>query len=406
MQVLKQNIKSNFPAFGARPNTIFFDNSATTQKPARVIQSMLKFYEAECVNPGRGISALATKGRMAIESTREKVAGLLGSSSQDIAFTYGATDSLNLVAQSWGLANLTDGDEIMLCMDDHRSATLPWLNLINTLQRLGKHVKVVPFSIHDVGDYDLKSIKQGVSSRTRLLAMTHVHHVYGLEMEVKEIRELVGPDVAISLDASQSIGHMPVHVVDLPVDFISFSGHKMFAPSGIGVLWVHRRRQEEMLHQRIGGGSNITISEQNTLSMPAQLNGICEGGTYNAPAIFGLGEAVDFIQEIGLDTIESHVSELTLYLHDRLKSIPGIEFAPGIGVCGCRHGYGILSFRFAHAESADVAFMLDNEDILVRAGNFCHGKTDGGDPFIRVSMHIYNTQSEVDRLVDVLQEQL
>lgn len=408
--VLETDVRCLFPAFVSRPGTIFFDNAATTQKPARVVETMVRFYESECANAGRGVSGLSTRARAGIERVRGAVAELLGADAADIAFTGGATDSLNLVALSWGLHNLNDGDEIMLCLDDHRSATLPWLNVVQTLKQFGKHVKVVPFSIHEVGDYDLKSVRSGVSERTRVLAMTHVHHVYGLEMEVQAVRDIVGDAVVISLDASQSIGHTAVKVSELPVDFISFSGHKMFGPTGVGALWARRNRQREMKPVRIGGGTQCVISEGDGDALEVSFSGtfaeICEAGTYDTPAILGLGEAVSFIQSIGVEHIEAHVSSLTKYLYDQLVGMPGIEFAPGPGICGCPGGYGILAFRFQQAESADVAFLLDSENIMVRSGNLCKGRNAEADDFLRISLHVYNSRDEIDRLIEVLQSEL
>lgn len=409
--VLQADVRCLFPAFVARPGTIFFDNAATTQKPAPVVETMVRFYESACANAGRGVSGLSTRARAGIERVRGAVAELLGAQPEDIVFTGGATDSLNIVALSWGLHNLEDGDEIMLCMDDHRSATLPWLNLVETLKHFGKQIKVVPFAIHEVGDYDLKSIGAAVSERTRLLAMTHVHHVYGLEMEVEAVRGIVGDAVAISLDASQSIGHTAVRISDLPVDFISFSGHKMFGPTGVGALWAHKRRQVQMKPVRIGGGTQCVISDHKgvfslAMATTAPWGEICEAGTYNTPAILGLGEAISFIQSVGIENIEAHVSALTKYLYEQLAALPGIEFAPGPGICGCPGGYGILAFRFQQAESADVAFLLDSENIMVRSGNLCKGKNSETDDYLRISLHVYNSRDEIDRLIEVLQSNL
>lgn len=404
---LQNDVRCMFPAFVSRPGTIFFDNAATTQKPAKVVEAIVRFYENECANAGRGASTMSTRARMNIERVRTAVADFLGAGTDDIAFTGGATDSLNLVALSWGLGNLEDGDEIMLCLEDHRSATLPWLSLAETLKAFGKNIKIVPFAIHEVGDYDLKSIRAVVSARTRLLAMTHVHHVFGLEMEVQAVREIVGERVVISLDASQSVGHTPVKISDLPVDFISFSGHKMFGPSGVGVLWARPDRQAQMRPVRIGGGTHAEIVDDGqALRLGGALRDLCEAGTYDTPSILGLGEALNFINSIGVERIEAHVSSLTRYLFEQVSQIAGIEFAPGPGICGCPGGFGILAFRFQQAESADVAFLLDSENIMVRAGQLCTGKQTEGDDYVRISLHVYNTFDEVDRLVEVLRTNL
>lgn len=384
-------VRSLFPVFSNQPDIFFFDNAATTQKPKTVIESINEFYTSSCANAGRASYRWSTQAASAIEESRKSVASFIKANPADLVFTSGATDSLNLLSLSWGLANLKDGDEILVCPQDHKSAILPWYNVARLLKEHGINVSIKTFKIHEVGDYDLKSIKENVSSRTRLLAMSHVHHVFGLDMEVPEIRNILGPDIAISLDASQSAGHVPIDVSALDVDFLSFSGHKMFAANGVGGLWVNPRRTAEMSAIRVGGGST-----------KGSLKDLFEAGTANIPAIISLRPAVDFLTNIGMENIAAHVSDLTKKLYGGLVNLPGLEFAPGPGVCGCPGGNGIIAFRFEQVSSSDLCFLMDSENIFVRANDHCIATPGEGDDYIRVSLHVYNTNEEIDQFLDVL----
>ncbi len=394
-------IRTLFPIFAEKPDVVFFDNASTTQKPASVIRTIEEYYTKACSNTGRASYRMSSQTAGAIEASRQAVASLLSARAQDIVFTGGATDSLNTVALSWGLANLNDGDEIMLCMQDHKSAVLPWINLKGILSSFGRQIKIVPFEIHDVGDYDLKTIRNGVSERTRLISMSHIHHVYGMDMEVPDIREIVGDNVLISLDASQSAGHIAIDLSQLPVDFVSLSGHKMFAGTGVGVLWVHPARQAELIATRVGG-TGAFVSEPPTTSVSLQT--LLEAGTPNIASILSMKPAVEFIEAVGIETIANRLSSLTLYLYEALKNLPGIDFGPGPGRCGCQGGYGIISFGIEGISVSDLGFMLDSEDILVRTGDHCIGKAGEQDQYVRVSMQVYNSEEEIDRLVETLED--
>lgn len=403
-------LRQAFPIFAANPDLMYLDSAATSQKPQLVLETIEQYFAKNCANAGRASYSWSSQLQNAIESTRQKVASFINCQPKNLAFTSGATESLNTVAMAWGLFNLADGDEIMLCPKDHKSAILPWYNLQKILAAQGKQISIKHFGIHEVGDYELKEIKAGLSPKTKLIALTHVHHVFGLDMEIPEIREIVGPDVLISLDASQSIGHEPIDVVGLTCDFMSFSGHKMFAAPGVGGLYAHDRVKDTMHPIKLGGKSPVSVS--GGLKVEAKnLGELLEVGTQNIPAILSLGSAVDFINEIGQQNIQKHVSNLTVYLWQKMKDLPGVYFAPGIGVCGCEEGFGILAFRLEQVASSDLAFTLDAEDIFVRSGDHCaylqdKGKEDAAeaqDDYIRVSMHAYNTFDEIDQFVQVLE---
>lgn len=401
-------VKKDFPLFAANPDLIYFDNASTSQKPQVVLDVIENYLKKQCANAGRAAYSWSTQLEKGIEETRKKVADFIGAADPgQIVFTAGATDSLNLVVESWALANLNDGDEILLCPQDHKSAILPWYQIKETLAGFGKKITIKHFAIHEVGDYDLKSIKALVTERTRVLAMAHIHHVYGLDMEVSEIREMVGGDCIISLDASQSVGHASVDAESLPVDFISFSGHKMLAGPGTGVLYVHPRMNAQLKPVRLGGKSQADIKNGKLVISAQSPSALLECGTQNIPGILSLGASIDYINSIGLASIERHVSDLTVYLWKKLKDLPGIDFAPGIGICACEHGFGIIAFRFSQLSSMDLSFALDGERIFVRTGDHCiygaNSDQEKEDDFIRVSMHLYNTKEEVDTFVEVLE---
>lgn len=395
------SVRAQFPALQLASDTVFFDNAATTQKPQSVIDSYNAFFAEECANAGRASYSRSTRLSARIEATRKRVARFIDATAGSACFTSGATESLNLVALGWGLANLKTGDEIMLCLQDHKSTVLPWLNLQSMLRQFGIDIKIVPIRLHYEGDYELKSIREGLSPRTRLVAISHVHHLFGLDMEVGEIRKIVGRKVLISLDASQSIGHRPVSVKRLGVDFLSFSGHKMFSGNGVGVLYVRKALLKKMRPVIVGGGMTQTVGAE-FVSDCSSAASLLEAGTQNIPAILSLSAALDFIESIGLETIDDRLSALTRNLYGKLKMLPGIEFSPGVDRCGCHRGFGIVSFRFEQVSTSDLAFLLDSENILVRTGDHCLSTAQEGDDYVRVSLHVYNDEAEIDRLIDVL----
>lgn len=397
-------IRAQFSILEEHPELIFFDNASTTHKPESVIECMDGFYRRSCANAGRASYSWSTRLSSQVESSRKSLAKLLNAESPDhIAFTGGATESLNVVATSWGLHNLRDGDEVMVCFDDHRSALLPWLNLQEILRRFGVNIDIVPFLMHDSGTYDRKSISSRLTPRTRLIALSHVHHLYGMEMDIPELRRIIPGHVLISLDASQSIGHTAVDVQSLGAHFVSFSGHKMFAANGIGVLWAHPQILPELWPTKAGAKSAMLISSESETTLDnSSLAGLVECGTLNLPAILSFRPAVDFMHSIGVQKMEQYISRLTHRLHEKLKLVPGVEFAPGLGRCHCTKGYGIIAFKIAGIASGDVASFLETDGIFVRTGDHCRAAQNTHDDYIRVSLQIYNSREEIDRFAEVL----
>jgi cysteine desulfurase/selenocysteine lyase len=403
-----EKLKKSFPIFQKHPNLIYFDNASTTQKPRSVIEEIDEYYKSQCANAGRAAYPWSTQLALRLQEVRSKLAQFIKGRASNLAFTGGATDSLNTVALAFGLTNLEEQDEILLCLEDHKSAVLPWYNLQALLKTLGKEINIKHFTIHEVGDYNLKSIREALTTKTRVIALSHIHHVYGLDMEIAEIREIVGPEVYISLDSSQAIGHKTIEADNLPVDFISFSGHKMFAAPGVGGLYVSDRVKNKMHPLRLGGGSNAQLEKAGlVLSESPNFCERIEAGTPNIPAILSLGAAIDFIEEWGQEKIESHVSNLTIYLWQKLAALKGLRFAPGIGICGCLKGYGILAFNFENIATSDLAFALAQEEIFLRSGDHCaylkKGEQPELDDYLRVSLHAYNSFDEIDQFIVVLE---
>jgi cysteine desulfurase/selenocysteine lyase len=388
----------------AHPEILFFDNASTSQKPKTVLDEMANFYKDHCANAGRSAYAWSTKLTKNIENSRLLVSKLINANPDDIAFTSGATDSLNLVAWTWGLHNLKDGDEVMLCLEDHQSAVLPWFNLQTILKRFGIDIRIVQFAMHPNGAYDRKDIKEKINAHTRLVAVSHVHHLYGLEMDIEELLSFIPEHALISLDCSQSVGHTNVDVQKLGVHFVSFSGHKIFAANGTGVLWTHPEIRKDMWPGHVGAKSNVTINSEQLEVDRSTLAGIIECGTLNLPGILSYRPAVRFIELLGIENIESHVSKLTAHLKKQLGNVPGIEFGKGAGHCVCTKGYGIISFRLSNRSSSDLAAYLDSFNIFVRTGDHCIIKIGSDDDYARVSLHVYNTFEEIDRFVETVKD--
>lgn len=398
-----EDMRACFPILEKNPERIFFDNASTTHKPVEVLEAINSFNTAACSNAGRGSYSWSTKLSRQVEECRSEIADLLNTEATLVAFTAGATDSLNLVASSWGLSNLKDGDQVMVCAEDHQSAVLPWYNVKAMLHQFGVKIDIVTFAMHPTGTYDRKSISDALSEKTRLICFSHIHHVFGMEMDLPELRRLIPSSVLISLDASQSAGHITIDAKRLDVDFISFSGHKMFASNGTGVLWTSPRALEGLWPSRVGAKTKIKQTENGLEVDRSSLANLIECGTLNLPGILSMTTASRFLKEARTNGSEEYISELTKYLVRRLKNVPGMQFAPGIGVCDCTKGYGIVSFSIDGLRSGDIGAYLDSHDIFVRTGDHCLAKHDPQKAdLMRISLQLYNTIEEVDRFVEVL----
>lgn len=396
-------IRNQFPILKSNPGKVFFDNAATAQKPITVLETIEEFNREICANAGRGAYSWSTRLSREVENTRKYVGRFLNSTTDSIAFTSGATESLNLVATMWGLENLADGDEVMLCESDHASSVFPWYNIQRLLRKRGISISIIPFKLHHTGTYDRKSFQEALSPRTRIVILSHIHHLYGMEMDIAELKLLIPKDVFISLDASQSVSHITVDSKQLDVDFISFSGHKMFAANGIGVLWASSRARLQMNPIKVGAKTKLVPSPEFDVEKKTLTN-LVECGTLNLPSILSLKSAIEFIEQNDINLMSGYISGLTVHLVNKLKYLDGIEFAPGIGVCYCTKGFGIVSFKFAEVDSSDVGAYLDSEEIFVKTGDQCLGSGPNSNEYIRVSLQVYNSVEEIDRFVEVLKD--
>jgi cysteine desulfurase/selenocysteine lyase len=381
-------LRDQFPALAAHPEVTYLDSATTTVKPARVVDAVSGCLSKETASAGRGSHPWSNRLTREVERVREQVAGFVGADSVDeIVFTAGATAGLNAVALSWGLPNLRDGDEILFSPVDHSSTVAPWLHVQKLLQRFGIQITLVPYRMTAVGEIDVDDLRSKVTARTRLVVASHVHHVFGGLSTLDDL----DPSIARCLDCSQSVGHADVDVRKLGADFVTFSGHKVFAAPGIGVLYCNRRRHDELDPFLPGGGSDV--------AMPALL----EGGTPNAPALLSLGKALEFVDEVGVDNISEHVRQLTRLLVDRLSSVPRLDFLPGVAWNTCGAGYGIVSFGLDGVSASDVGFALSSRNFYVRTGNHCLPAGSDHEDSIRVSLHVYTTEQEVQRFADFVE---
>nr|MBA2677773.1 aminotransferase class V-fold PLP-dependent enzyme [Ktedonobacteraceae bacterium] len=331
-----------FPVFLDHPTTIYFDSAATTQKPSVVIQAV-NDYHRRSVNIGRGTYPWANEVYEQVQMIREHVAQFLHAHSPtEIVFTAGATDSLNMICLSWGLTNVKDGDEFLLCADDHKSSTLPWLHLRQTLRHYGVALKIIFYGTDETGKIDTYDLLSKVTRRTRLVGLTHMHNVYGNLNDIAMIRAQLPDSILLALDASQSVGHLNVDVQQLGVDFLSFSGHKMFGSTGIGVLWVDQKWHAHLRPVLVGGGNDSRPFQAETEeNAPEVMPDLLEAGTQNIAGILSLGAALTFLQSVGLEAIHTYLSALTTYLVSQLQMFDHLMFVPPQRFQRSEHGYGV-----------------------------------------------------------------
>ncbi|MGD0299954.1 MAG: family 2A encapsulin nanocompartment cargo protein cysteine desulfurase [Bryobacteraceae bacterium] len=391
-------IRRDFPILQERVNgrpLIWLDNAATTQKPQSVIDRLKYFYEHENSNIHRAAHELAARATDAYEQAREKVRGFLNASSaKEIVFVRGATEAINLVAQSWGRQNIGPDDEIVITWLEHHANIVPWQQLAT---ERGARLKVVP--VDDSGQVLLDAYGKLLGPRTKLVSFTQVSNALGTVTPARQIIEgarSVGARVL--LDGAQAVSHMPIDVQDLNPDWYVFSGHKVFAPTGIGVLYG----KEELLNQMQpwqGGGNMIKdVTFERTSYQPAP--GRFEAGTGNIGDAVGLGAAIDYVSRIGMERIAEYEHQLMLYATRLLKEIPGLRL---IGTAPEKAG--VLSFVIEGLRNEDIGSALNQEGIAVRAGHHCAQpilRRFGVESTVRPSLALYNTCADIDALVAAL----
>ncbi len=378
----KQNIyKQDFPFFVENKHAVYLDSSATTQKPQPVIDTLASFYTTKNVNAGRGTYSLSTKLVQDIEQVRSQVQKFIHADTpSEILFTSGATDAQEKIAQSF-VRYLQDGDEILYSPLDHQSFVLPWINLQKQLKFFGVHLKLIPYTIKQTGNADIEDIMSKVTSRTKLINITHIHNVFGTDTDIHKIKEVRKQGIIVNVDVAQSIGHTNVDVEQMGADILSFSGHKMFASLGTGVLYIRSTLQ-------------VKLRE----FLPKEL------GTRDYAGILSLGEAITYIENVGTHAIHKHLVDLTQYAIHSLRTIPGVQFTKGLAHCPCIDGYGIVSFNIDGFDPMDIAFYLAEHGIMVRAGDHCSMTPGDEVNAVRVSMHLYTSHEDIDILIEKLKQ--
>jgi cysteine desulfurase / selenocysteine lyase len=391
-------IRRDFPVLDrqVRPGIplVYLDSTATSQKPIQVLEAMDEFYRMSNANIHRGIHTLAEEATLAYESARERIAAFIGAAdSKEIIFTRNTTESINLVAQSWGRANLEAGDIIVLTEMEHHSNLVPWQMLAQERNLRLEFIPVTPDGLLDLDVYD-----ELLALQPKLVAFTEMSNVLGTINPAKEMIARAHKAGAITLvDAAQSVPHIPVDVQELGADFLAFSGHKMCGPNGIGVLYG-RRELLEAMPPFLGGGDMIKRVELRSFQSN-ELPHKFEAGTPAIAETIGLGAAVDYLSEIGMNAVEQHEQEIITYALERLEEIPGVKiFGPE-----AQHKGAVASFTLPEAHAHDISQILDGDGIAVRAGHHCamplHDKF-GIAATARASFYLYNTFEEVDKLVE------
>ena len=387
------NFKEDFPIFKNR-DIAYLDSGATAQKPQIVIDAINNFYDKFNANPHRGAYTLSVEATAVYEDTRAKIAKFINAKHpEEIIFSKNASESLNLLAYSYGLDNLKKGDDVVISIMEHHSNLVPWQFVT---QKTGSELKYMYIN----GEFELskEEIESKITDNTKIVGITHVSNVLGTINNVKEIIKYAHKKGAVVIvDASQSIPHMKIDVQDLDADFLVFSGHKMFAPLGIGVLYGKRELLNKMNPFLMGGDMIEYVYEQKTTFAP--LPNKFEAGTQNVEGVVGLGAAIDYINSIGYDKIQEHDREIAEYAREKLSKLDYLDIYM---TPNAENHSAVISFNIKGIHPHDVASILDSENVCVRSGNHCAQplmRFLDIDSTCRASFYIYNTKEDVDRLV-------
>ncbi|KIL42650.1 cysteine desulfurase [Jeotgalibacillus soli] len=392
-----QEIRKLFPILDQEVNghpLVYLDSAATSQKPLSVIQALGDYYNGYNSNVHRGVHTLGTRATDGYEGAREKVRKFINASStQEVIFTRGTTTSINTVAASYGRANVGEGDEIVITHMEHHSNIIPWQQLA---KETGATLKYVP--LQEDGTLSLEDVRSTVTPQTKIVSIMMVSNVLGTMNPIKEITRIAHENGAVMVvDGAQAAPHMKVDVQSLDCDFFAFSGHKMAGPTGIGVLFGKKNLLEKMEPIEFGGEmiDFVGLQESTWKELPWKF----EGGTPIIAGAIGLGAAIDFLEDIGLDEIEKHEHHLAAYALDRMSSINGLTI---YGPEDPQQRAGLVTFNLDDVHPHDLATVLDAEGIAIRAGHHCAQplmKWLNVSSTARASFYLYNTEEDIDRLV-------
>ena len=387
--------RSDFPMLGQ--DIIYFDNGATTFKPKKVIDSINEYYTNYSANAHRGEYDISYKVDLKYEDVRDKVKDFINANEkEEIIFTSGTTMGLNLVASSFFMKYLEAGDEVVITKTEHASNVLPWFNLA---KKIGIVIKYIDLD----SDYHVtvENFKKVITSKTKVVSLAFITNVIGDKRPIKEITKIAHENnIFVIVDAAQAIAHTKVDVKDLDVDFLAFSAHKMYGPTGVGVLYGKKELLEEADPYMLGGGMNESFDNENEVllkSLPYKF----EAGTQNIAGVIGLGAAIDYINEIGIENIKVYETKLREYLINKLEKISFID------IINLEADGAIVSFNIDKIFSQDIAYYLNKYNVCVRAGNHCAKlvkNVTGVTNSVRISLAFYNTEEEIDEVVELLSD--
>ncbi|WP_153127352.1 cysteine desulfurase [Peribacillus tepidiphilus] len=393
-------IRKLFPILNQEVNgnpLVYLDSAATSQKPVQVIETLEKYYREYNSNVHRGVHTLGTRATDGYEGAREKVRKFINASSiEEVIFTRGTTTSLNTVAASYGRANLSEGDEIVISYMEHHSNIIPWQQVA---KQTGATLKYLP--LQEDGTISLEDARKTITSNTKIVSIMHVSNVLGVINPVKELAQIAHENGAIMVvDGAQGAPHIKIDVKDLDCDFYAFSGHKMCGPTGIGVLYGKKELLENMEPIEFGGEmiDFVDLYDSTWKELPWKF----EGGTPIIAGAIGLGAAIDFLEEVGLQNIEAHEHNLAAYALEKMSTIEGITI---YGPKDPSKRAGVITFNIEDVHPHDVATVLDAEGIAVRAGHHCAQplmRWLKASATARASFYLYNTEKDIDKLVEGL----
>ncbi len=396
-------IRADFPILHQQVNgqpLVYLDNGATSQKPKQVIASLVSYYERDNSNVHRGLHALSMRATDAYEGARARVARFINAADPaEVLFTRGTTESINLVARSWGHAHLKPGDVVLTTEFEHHSNLVPWQQ---AAKAAGATLKYVPLLGADgEGGLDMAALDRLLTPQVKLFAFTHISNTLGTINPVAELCRRARAVGAITvIDAAQSIGHGPLDVQAIGCDFLAFSGHKMCGPTGIGVLYGRRALLDKLAPDETGGGMVVSVTYEGATWKPAPER--FEAGTPNVAGAIGLGAACDYLDSVGREKIAAHDDALVRIAMEKLSALPGIR------IIGPRKGAersGLVSFAFENVHAHDIVTFADEDGVALRGGHHCNQplmRKLGLTSTTRASFYLYNTEQEIDRLVTSL----
>ena len=392
------SLRDDFPLLKEKirgKSLVYLDSGATTQKPQAVIDAVSHYYCCDNANVHRGIYTISERTTAIYENTRKKIAAFINAAhSHEIIFTRGATESINLVASSFGALQVRWGNEVIISEMEHHSNIVPWQLLC---ERVGAKLKIIP--VNDDGTLNLDEYQSLLTERTKIVGLIHVSNVLGTVNAVNKMIHLAHQkNIPVLLDGAQAIPHMMVDVQDLDCDFYVFSGHKLYGPTGIGILYGKTKWLDKMPPYQVGGDMvrRVTFEKTEYNLLPHKF----EAGTPNIAGVIGLGAAIDYLMTIGFEKIDTHEKALLNYATEKLQKISGLKI-----IGNAPNKSSVISFIMQQAHPHDIATILDNKGISIRAGHHCAMplmKRFNLSATARITLGLYNTLDDIDRLVDGL----